>query len=428
MIYIYGNFYIPRSYGIVCMYEMAYLLNSIGFETKLLCSDNERYDFLIPEKLKKYYISKAAIPSTVCDEDIVIYPETIPNNPLNAKRVIRWLMNKPCFLTGTSVEYGPQDVLLAYSNYVNSELPQMFCMIDERKLFSYVKENWGVHRKKSMVTIYFGKVHNSVIKEKNKELEDILSVYDDVNIITRAWPKNRIYTLGLVAESDLLISYDCLTNLNYEATLVGTPVLMMDDTYNIQEKRYNVNNSGFAFAVEDIPIARKNVPTVYQDYCNWICGQDKQIKATIEWAINKIISIETNQALMEINDEFNRLMYMKDAVAYEEICSAEPFSNIDEYEQIPEETINIIRSKHRSITQRGSRLARIFEEKAETKVQADVSNNVLPHEVAPVVTVSRYKHLPSWRIETYHKVPGDLTTKELLFLFGRRMFKGKLKR
>ena len=119
MIYVYNSFYLPKSYGISCMYNLIRILNRNGISAKALCYEDERYDYEIPEDIKPYYISKAALPKKIEDKDIVIYSDVISDNPLGAKRVIRWLMNKPCFLTGKKINYGPKDVLVAYSKLVS---------------------------------------------------------------------------------------------------------------------------------------------------------------------------------------------------------------------------------------------------------------------------------------------------------------------
>lgn len=47
-------------------------------------------------------------------EPIVIYPEIVDGNPLDANVVVRYLLNKPGFIQGSGV-YGPDDLLFAYT-------------------------------------------------------------------------------------------------------------------------------------------------------------------------------------------------------------------------------------------------------------------------------------------------------------------------
>ena len=68
-------------------------------------------------------------PYAIQDDDIVVYPEIIPGNPLNAKRVVRYILNVPGKLGGTT-EYDSREILVAYtkefsrySNGIYLEIP-----------------------------------------------------------------------------------------------------------------------------------------------------------------------------------------------------------------------------------------------------------------------------------------------------------------
>jgi hypothetical protein len=52
----------------------------------------------------------------------------------------------------------------------------------------------------------------------------------------------------LLAESKLVISFDPLSNLHYESTLLGTPVHVVDDTLQRLNPQFNLVRYGFRFA------------------------------------------------------------------------------------------------------------------------------------------------------------------------------------
>lgn len=412
MVYVYCSYYVPKSYGISCMYYFVSTLNRKGIPTRILCHELENLSFPLPEEFKPYFISHAAMPNEISDEDVVIYSDIVQGNPMDAKRVIRWLMNKPGFLTQQSFKFLSRYVLVAYSTLVDTDMEQLFYLIDERKLFDEIKEKYGKHSKDT-VTVYFGKVHNSVIKEKNELLEEILSDYQKVNVITRHWPKSRRQTLQLIAESDLLISYDCLTNLNLESTLAGTPVLMMDDTYGIKEKHFNINDSGFAYSKDEIAEAKKNIPFVYQDYSHWLDNQDDYIYRQVTSLLKKIELLEKDPEERRKNGAYNMEYYEKAYADYLERGEEEPITNIDIFEQIPLETIRVIYGNNRIVFRKESW------KKTEDELDNENSELSNDHQYSGIGA----RLLPNWRDKTYLKYPGDLTFKELLFLAFRRLFK-----
>ncbi|NTW17510.1 MAG: hypothetical protein HGA41_08660, partial [Syntrophaceae bacterium] len=53
-------------------------------------------------------------PYPIEEEDIVVYPEIVPGNPLNAKKVVRYILNVPGKLGGDK-EYDKNEILVAHS-------------------------------------------------------------------------------------------------------------------------------------------------------------------------------------------------------------------------------------------------------------------------------------------------------------------------
>lgn len=393
MLYFYAFYYNSHSYGNSCIYEAARILNNAGIASRVICADGERYERALPEWVKPYYISKAAVPSHFNDEDIIFYPEIISGNPLNAKRVVRWLLNKPCALRNKPIEFQPTDLAVAFSYFVDCNLPQLFLMLDERELFSQLRKENGGHDMDT-VSVYFGKIHRNVVESKNDELRRLIKKYKTVNLITSVWPTEREDTLCLIAKSDLLISYDCLSNLNYESTLLGTPVFMMDDAFDIEHKKYNVDNSGFAFSIDSIEECRKKTGNVYADYQLWLDNQERYFVSAIKSIIGFFNRIDNNSECQIENAKVIETLKKQELSEYELNHNNDRIQMIKSINQIPHSTRRIIHKEATNLVYDFS------SEKIATKVE-------------------------KWKKKMYQKPSGELTYIELLYLSFRSIVRKK---
>ena len=399
MVYVYAPFYIDKSNGIAIAYELVRILNESGIEAKILCSENERYDFIIPDDIKPYYISKAAVPKAIPDDDIMIYLDTVTRGAPKAKKAIYWLLNKPGALSENSINLRPTDVLVAYSTLVHKSLPQLFIIRDERDLFSRIRKTSS--RNKDMVSVYFGKVHINTIAENNAKLERIIKKCKKINIITRCDPMDREQMLKSIAQSSLLISYDSLSNINYEATLLGTPVLMMDDAYAIRETGYNAGIYGLAFSEKGLAEARKQVSLAYETYNALLKNQKQAVVECFRVVLEKVTLLHAQPQAQLDNKDINKQAMHDFAEFYSSI--AEPFINIDYPHQIPQETQAIICPAARAPTA--------------VPVVKGVEKAIREHGLNRFYLMIK----PKWVDTMYRKLPGDLRLRELLFLLFRRM-------
>ncbi|PZU96198.1 MAG: hypothetical protein DCE90_10695 [Pseudanabaena sp.] len=200
------------------------------------------------------------------DEDIVIYPETISDNPLKAKNVVRYLLNRPIYLTGQAIQYGDTDYLTAYSLRVDSNLPQLFILNDDREYFYPL----DFCEKENTVCIYYGKVIDPEIQ--NPELLSLINTFSKKVTITREFPKTRTELGDLLRRSRLLVSLDPISNITYEATLCGTPSLIVNDIFKFSSQRFNItlygiftNPTAYDEAIKDTSLAFSQYKVVIQE-------------------------------------------------------------------------------------------------------------------------------------------------------------------
>jgi len=108
---VYTPAYVENSGGVMVLYNLARNLKELDHDVKIITFEN-----MCPQNIlcNNYGTTK-----DITDESIVIYPEVIRGNPLNAKRVIRWIL---CDLgKHTSVDiyktWSKSDMVYYYSSY-----------------------------------------------------------------------------------------------------------------------------------------------------------------------------------------------------------------------------------------------------------------------------------------------------------------------
>lgn len=304
--YFFSVQYQSMSYGLRVLYDIVAKLNSLGIRAyNVFCAKydpgyNPNIDN--PEIYKKnIIICDNPEEFRIDDNDIAVYLDTVQGNPLNAKRVLRYLLNKPYVLTGTGIEYQNEDYIIAYSYYISKKLPQLFYLIDERNLFSEIREH--ALRSSDSVAVYLGKTDMSVLRKRTADLKRYVKNYKRINVITRWYPSNRVEALSKIADCSLLISFDPLSNMNYEAILVGVPVLMMDPR-NIQGGEFNIDQSCMFAEYNDINEKQKDIDSAFLNYCNYIESFDSRAKEIIDVIVDHFIRYENNEDYRSQRDDF----------------------------------------------------------------------------------------------------------------------------
>ena len=364
------------------MYELAYILNRNNIETKIACSTMEIEEIKIPKKYRDFFISYCCLPESVSDNDIVIYPETVPNNPLNAKKIVRWLLNNP-YVFYDGFNFGSNELLVSYSKLISNQMPQLFIMKDDRLL---IKQYINEKKVKCEVSLYLGKlVKKDLIKDYEK-LRDILSNYKKINVITRNYPKNKEEVLEMISRSELLISYDSISNINYEAALLKTPVLFMTDYLDIKNKEYNVPIKGYYFSYNNIN--NDDMSNNYSYYCEWFEKEEDSILNSIKVIVSSINEIYNNENERKKNAIKNR-QYLDELKRSAKLFKHIKLDNIAFIEDIPDPIYSLLTKKKK------------------TKLQKNIKDWLK----------NKYLNIkPKWCDEMYKKIPTSLTFKELKFL------------
>jgi hypothetical protein len=170
---------------------------------------------------------------------IVIYPDCIVGNPLNAKKVVRYLMSKPYILNGNPLNCDAKDFLIAYSNAVSTKLPQYNILLSNIDL-KFLKSI----KRKNKVCIYYGKIR---VNCEFTNIKYILNNFSEIYVVSRSFPDSKDILYKNIAESKLFITLDPLTHLAFESTLLGTPVFFADNIFESLYNDYNYKLHGFYY-------------------------------------------------------------------------------------------------------------------------------------------------------------------------------------
>jgi len=97
--------YAHTSAGIRALYRLGHHLNAAGYRTAMVA---------MSEPLVTASGWCTPIHSGPVEDSIVIYPEIVPGNPLQADRVVRWCLNNPGLLGGDSF-YADEEMVFVFN-------------------------------------------------------------------------------------------------------------------------------------------------------------------------------------------------------------------------------------------------------------------------------------------------------------------------
>lgn len=264
--------FVGNSAGIACLYQLAYDLKKMGFETAMTGTQKGHHKFTLP------LLSSEEASRFAKQGSWVIYPEIVNGNPLGAKNVLRWVLNRPGLLGGQTV-YDSSEHIFVYSDvfapYVNNTIRgKLYMPTLDRTLFFPPEEP---NQPRGMTCYYVGK---STYKPGHL---DPLQAFE----ITRNTPPRS--ELGkLFRASKVLYCFDNSTALIYEALLCGCQVIIIPDGTQTWEdyKTLELGVEGISWGKTD-GLASEFTPTALQERLNkWQREYTEQLKYLAQYTQN----------------------------------------------------------------------------------------------------------------------------------------------
>jgi hypothetical protein len=146
---------------------------------------------------------------------IVVYPEIISGNPLGAKNIARYFLNKSGAISGVPVDVQETDYVIAYSRSYYSNPKQLLYRIACPDTFHDRDTAHFADRKLDLSYVGKGAFYTACGKVRN------------TTEITRDWPAEKADLLGLLRSCRYFFSWDDLSGTNLDAALCGAvPVLL----------------------------------------------------------------------------------------------------------------------------------------------------------------------------------------------------------
>lgn len=109
--FIWAPDYREISAGIWSLHALCHALNTAGYPAHMIPNPVVNEDWLTPvanQDIASAYAARGL-------EPIVVYPEIVTGNPVSARTVVRYILNRPGYLTGRGMNEGRDDLRFYYS-------------------------------------------------------------------------------------------------------------------------------------------------------------------------------------------------------------------------------------------------------------------------------------------------------------------------
>jgi hypothetical protein len=266
---IYTYDYSPGVGGIKVMHKLCDLLNKNGYESYLM-PIHIREDFYVCDDYNTPLITQEILDDL--DNTIVIYPEGIKYNPLNAKNVVRWILGPP--RNEDTVTYLKSDVIYWWMDY-------------------YYTESLGYKENILQISEFHEDIFKNVDNKRNGSCYSIRKanpkqlIHPDNSIFI---PFNAAGDLTLLSElfnkTERFYCYDNYTFLYTQAAMCGCLSIVIPDGVKTKEEWLEgspFNKYGVAYGEDDIPRALETLPLLFKEIEN---QKNKMIEQTIKFANN----------------------------------------------------------------------------------------------------------------------------------------------
>jgi hypothetical protein len=282
--------YDDDSGGIVVLHQLCDRLNKLGYEAYIWPFFKPPLDFSNPIKAAylffryfrkniKYGFKKNSTLNTPSgsyqdlEDAVIVYPEVVVGNPLNAKYIVRWLLHKPGFNNGGKIDFGADDLFFYYDKAFDDSRfnpdPDNHLHIVSQRSDTYKVINNGM-RKGSCYLLRKGGNRKIVHNTKESSLIDGLSHEKTAQIFNQV---------------EYCVSYDTYTMYNVYAAMCGCiPIIIPEDGVSKEQWQPNEENRyGQAYGFDDVDYATQTRQLLLE----YIEKQERESNESVIYFVNK---------------------------------------------------------------------------------------------------------------------------------------------
>ncbi len=237
--YIFAPGYAQGSGGVRAMHYLCHALNLIGQEAYVphLPTSPDLLTPLLTNAVEVSHRDAARSP-------IMIYPEVISDNPMDALNVVRWLLAVPGLHTGVQIELGPRDLVFAYGPTLipeGWEADLLRIPLVDTRIFN----SFGVDDSQRSGSAVF--IHRHL--DKGGELSDVTA--DSIEISYRVPHRGPAELAEIFRAVEVLYLYEYST-IAFEALLCGCPVVFLENETSLPERAEALfDGHGIAWGVSE---------------------------------------------------------------------------------------------------------------------------------------------------------------------------------
>jgi hypothetical protein len=155
---------------------------------------------------------------------IIIYPEIIHNNPLGAKNIAYYMLNKDGLLWGKKIKRDPRDFIFTYHRHFEANAPLAYFPLADLESLNFSDDI----SKRDLSLLYIG---------KGPEIKIDLDGKSPYLMITRKWPHEKDVLIEFLKNCRHFNSWDCMSSILMEAMLCGAAPIIhhWDSAFNKDE-------------------------------------------------------------------------------------------------------------------------------------------------------------------------------------------------